>query len=81
MTEQIYEQISTLDAEEIRRTCHAATANDNGTKLATSGSGSGPTTALGASAGSNIIPLDAVSRGASQLLREEVALTRRRKKR
>ena len=80
MNERIYEQISALEAEEIRRTCQAATANDNATSSVTSGSGSGPTVELGASAASNVVPMDAASRGASLLLREEAALMRRRKK-
>ena len=80
MDERIYEQICALEAEEIRRTCRAATANDNATSSVTSGCGSGPTAEPGTSAGSNVIPLDAASRGASQLLREEAALMRRRKK-
>jgi hypothetical protein len=80
MSDSIYEPISALEAEEIRRKCRAATANDNATGSATSGCGRGPTAELGASAGSNVIPLEAASRGASQLLREEAALMRRRKK-
>ena len=80
MNERIYEQIIALEAEEIRRICRAATANDNATSSATSGCGSGPTVEPGASAGSNVIPLDAASRGASLRLREEAALMRRRKK-
>ena len=80
MNERIYEQISALEPEEIRRICRAATANDNATSSATSGCGSGPTVEPGASAGSNVIPLDAASRGASLLLREEAELMRRRKK-
>jgi hypothetical protein len=80
MNERIYEQISALEAEEIRRTCRAATANDNATSSVTSGCGSGPTAELGTSVGSNVIPMDAASRGASLLLREEAALMRRRRK-
>lgn len=80
MEQQIYGPISELEAEEIRRACRAATLNDNAINSVTSGSGSDETASLGTSAGSNVIHLDAVSRGASQLLREEVALTRRRKK-
>ena len=80
MDERIYEQICALEAEEIRRTCRDATANDNATSSVTSGSGSGPTAEPGASAGSNVVPLDAASRGASLLLREEAELMRRRKK-
>jgi hypothetical protein len=81
MSERIYEQICALEAEEIRRTCRDATANDNATSSVTSGCGSGPTAEPGASAGANVIPMDAASRGASLLLREEAELMRRRKKR
>lgn len=80
MSDPIYEPISALEAEEIRRKCRAVTANDNATSSESSGSGSGPTAEPGASAGSNVIPMDAASRGASLLLREEAALMRRRKK-
>jgi hypothetical protein len=80
MREPIYGCISALEAEEIRRACRAVTLNDNDISSVTSGSGIEPTPTLGASAGSNVIPLDAASRGASQLLREEAALMRRRKK-
>jgi hypothetical protein len=80
MDENIYATISALEAQEIRRKCRAATANDNATNSATSGCGNGPTVEPGASAGSNVIPMDAASRGASLLLREEAALMRRRKK-
>ena len=79
MQEQIYAAISALEAEEIRRACRAATVNDNDISLGTSGCGN-ETAELGTSAGSNVIPLDAASRGASLLLREEAALMRRRKK-
>ena len=81
MSERIYEQICALEAEEIRRICRDATANDNAISSVTSGSGSDRTTELGASAGSNVIPLEAASRGASLLLREETEVIRRRKKR
>ena len=80
MSERIYEQISALEAEEIRRTCRDETANDNATSSVTSGCGSGPIAEPGTSAGSNVPPMDAASRGASLLLREEAALMRRRKK-
>lgn len=80
MNERIYEQISALEAEEIRRTCRAATANDNATSSVSSGCGSGQTAEPGASAGATIIPMDAASRGASRLLREETEVIRRRKK-
>jgi len=80
MSDAIYEPISALEAEEIRRKCRAATANDNATSSATSGSGSDLTVEPGASAGSNVVPLGAASRGASLRLREEAELMRRRKK-
>src|SRR5437660_662712 len=69
MEQQIYGPISELEAEEIRRACRAATLNDNAISSASSGSGSAQTALPGTSAGSNVIQLDAVSRGASQLLR------------
>jgi len=77
---EIYTVITSMEAEEIREACRSATANDNDTKSATSGSGSGRTQAPGQYAGSTIIPMDAASRGARQLLSEEVAMLRRRKK-
>ena len=80
MSDPIYEPISALEAEEIRRKCRAATANDNAISSGTSGSGSGLIAERGASAGSNVVPMDVASRGASLLLREEAALMRRRKK-
>jgi hypothetical protein len=79
MQERIYAEISAVEAEEIRRACRAAMVNHNDISSETSGYGNG-TAEPGTSAGSNVIPLDVASRGASRLLREEVALTRRRKK-
>jgi hypothetical protein len=78
MDERIYTVISAIEAQEIRRKCNAVTANDNATSSATSGSGSAPTTEYGASAGATVIPMDAASRGASLLLREEIEVMRRR---
>jgi hypothetical protein len=78
--EEIYSVMSAIEAKEMRSACRAATANDNATSSVTSGCGSGPTVELGPSAGSNVIPMDAASRGASLLLREEAELMRRRKK-
>ncbi|MGV3457320.1 hypothetical protein [Sphingomonas sp.] len=78
--EDIYRVISAMEAQEIRAACEAATVNDNDINLEATGSGSGQTVAPGASAGSNIVPMDALSRGASQLLREEAAQIRRRKR-
>ena len=78
MSEAIYHAISALEAEEIRKACAAATTNDNSSEI--SGSGSVLTSAAGQYAGSNVFPMDAASRGASLLLREEAALMRRRKK-
>jgi hypothetical protein len=80
LAEDIYSIITSIEAKEMRSACRAATANDNATSSATSGCGSGPTVEPGASAGSNVIPMDAASRGASLLLREEAELMRRRKK-
>ena len=77
---EIYNIITAMEAKEIRKACHDATANDNDTKSATSGCGNGRTQAHGQYAGSTIIPMDAASRGARQLLSEEAALLRRRKK-
>ena len=78
--EDIYRVISAMEAQEIRAACEAATVNDNDINFEATGSGSGQTVAPGASAGSNIVPMAALSRGASQLLREEAAQIRRRKR-
>ncbi len=77
MGEEIYLALSKLEALEMRRLC-GGKVNDRG--LATSGSGNAPSSSRGQFAGSNAIPLDVVSRGASLLLREEAALTLRRRK-
>lgn len=78
MSEEIYLALSRLEAREMRRLSAGAS---KGSRSVNSGSGSVPSSLLGTSAGSKAIPLDEVSRGASRLLREEVALTLRRKKR
>jgi len=80
LSEEVYGIMSAIEAKEMRTACEAATANDNAINSETSGFGSGPTAAPGASAGSKVVPIDAASRGASLLLREEAALMRRRKK-
>lgn len=81
LREEIYSVMTAIEAKEMRAACRAATANDNATSLVTSGCGSGQTAEPGASAGATIIPMDAASRGASRLLREEAELMRRRKMR
>ena len=78
MSEAIYQAISSAEAEEVRRTCAAATINDN--NVETSGFGSDRTMAPGASAGSNIAPLDAASRGARSRLTEAMSEIQLRKK-
>ena len=79
MGDNIYGVICALEAKEIRSACAATVINDNDISSVTSGCGS-EIAAPGTSAGSNVIPLDAASRGASLRLREEAALMRRRKK-
>ena len=78
MSAPIYQAISTLEAEEIRKTCAVAQTNDN--NVGSSGCGSAPTTESGASAGSNIVPLDAASRGARSRLSEAMSELQLRKK-
>ena len=78
MSEAIYKAISNAEAEEIRRACAVAVINDN--NVGTSGSGNGQTMAPGASAGSNIVPLDAASRGARLRLTEAKSELQLRKK-
>jgi hypothetical protein len=80
LCEEIYRVISAIESKEMRAACEAVTVNDNDIRSETSGSGSGLTAERGASAGSNVVPMDVASRGASLLLREEAALMRRRKK-
>lgn len=80
LSEEIYGIMSAIEAKEMRKACKTATSNDNATSSEISGSGSGRTVAPGASAGATVIPMDAASRGASRLLREEIEGIRRRKK-
>lgn len=80
LSEDVYRVISAMEAQEIRTACEAATVNDNDINLETTGSGNARKAAPGASAGSNVVPMDAVSRGASLHLREEAAQLRHRKR-
>src|SRR6266542_4720771 len=59
---EIYEAISRLEAEEMRRACALNAENDN-TGWAASGSGNAPTPELGASAGLSVVDKDAIQRG------------------
>jgi hypothetical protein len=68
---EIYESISRLEAEEMRRACVLNADNDN--KLGTIGSGSAPTVGHGASAGSNAADMGAMSRGARLRLCEAMS--------
>lgn len=79
MDDQVYLALSRLEAREMRRLLEAAAGA--ATSLVNSGSGKDPVSSPGTSAGSSAICTDAVSRGASQLLRQEVDLTLRRKRR
>jgi hypothetical protein len=79
MDEEVYLAISRLEAREMRRLLETADAIDS--KSGGSGSGSDRSTSPGISAGLSQTSADALSRGASRLLREEVALTARRKRR
>jgi hypothetical protein len=78
MGEDVYLVLSRLEAREMQRLSVPDQANDSSSE--NSGCGSAPSASLGTSVGSNEIPPAAVSRGASQLLRTEVARTLRRKK-
>lgn len=67
----IYQILARMEAEEMRRACVSATANDN--NLDSSGSGNGQIPELGTSAGSKNVPgMEATSRGARLRLSEEV---------
>jgi hypothetical protein len=81
LSEDVYRVISAMEAQEIRTACELATVNDNDISLETIGSGNARRAVPGASAGSKVVPMDAVSRGASLHLREEAAQLRHRKKR
>jgi hypothetical protein len=78
MSESIYQTICALEAEEIRQTCAVAPIKDISAE--NSGSGNDRTMAAGASAGSNVIPLDAASRGARSRLSEAMSELQLRKK-
>ena len=71
LSEEVYRVICNLEAMEMRKACAAVVTNDN--SVESSGSGSDPTTASGASAGSNIVPLNAASRGARSRLTAAVS--------
>jgi hypothetical protein len=75
MEEDVYLALSRLEAREMQR-LSATSASSS----ANSGCGNAPSASPGTSAGSNAIPPDAVSRGASQFLRAEVERTLRRKR-
>jgi hypothetical protein len=67
----IYQILARMEAEEMRRACVSATANDN--NLDNSGSGNDRTLQRGTSAGSkNVTEMEATSRGARLRLFEEV---------
>ncbi len=78
MGDNIYGAICALEAEEFRRACADAAINDNSVGII--GSGSDRTTGNGASAGSDAINLDAVSRGARLRLSEAMSELQLRKK-
>jgi hypothetical protein len=67
----IYQILARMEAEEMRKACVNAIANDN--NLGSSGSGSGQTPEPGTSAGSKSVPeMEATSRGARLRLSEAV---------
>jgi hypothetical protein len=78
MEEEVYLALTRREAREMQRL--SALEETSASSSATSGFGNVPSVSPGTSAGSNAIPPDAVSRGASQFLRAEVARTLRRKK-
>lgn len=78
MSDDIYLALSRLEARQMRSLSSEAVI---GSSSVTSGFGSGRSSSRGTSAGSSAAPTDAASRGANQLLRKEVALTLRRRKR
>lgn len=79
LSEEIYGVLSRREGKDILASCVGVANNDNSAE--TSGSGSDPTTAHGASAGSNVIPLDAASRGARSRLSAALSEVERQKKR
>jgi hypothetical protein len=73
---EIYETITRLEAEEMRKACARATANDN--NLGSSGCGIGTARAHGSSAGlKSEVTAEVTSRGARQRLLGEVNLIAR----
>lgn len=78
LSEEVYRVICELEAMEMRRACAATVINDNNAD--TSGCGNATTTASGASAGSNVVPLDAASRGARSRLTEAMSEIQLRRK-
>jgi hypothetical protein len=76
---EIYEAISRLEAEEMRRSCALNADNDN-TSWAVSGYGSAPTPEPGASAGSSAAASEAMSRGARLRLSEAMSELRHRRR-
>ena len=78
LSDEVYRVISNMEATEIRKACDALEINDN--NVETTGFGSDRTTAPGAFAGSNIVPLDVASRGARSRLTEAMLEIQLRKK-
>jgi hypothetical protein len=76
---EIYEAISRLEAEEMRRTCALNADNDN-TSWGASGCGSVSTPGPGAFAGSSAVAADAIQRGARLRLSEAMSEVRHRRK-
>ena len=76
MEEDVYLVLTRLEAREMQK----LSGRGNDSSSVTSGFGSVPNASPRMSVGSNAIPPDAASRGASQFLRAEVARTLRRKK-
>ena len=80
LSEELYRVISAMEAKEMRAACEAATVNDNDIRSGTSGYGSAPTAAPGASAGSSAAERDAMSRGARLRLCEALSEPNRPRK-
>ena len=80
LCEELYRVMSAIESKEMRAACEAATLNDNEIKSETSGCGNDPTAAAGVYAGSNIVPMEVMSRGARQQLSEAMSDLQRRKK-
>jgi hypothetical protein len=78
LMDEIYSVICRLEAEEMRIACAREADNDN--RLGIIGSGSDPTAAPGASAGSSAAERDAMSRGARLRLSEALSELNRPRK-